>query len=196
MVVWSHQYSFQGWPRASSKQNSLSKRQVTACLQFARWHLKDFENTSKAIFWSDETNIEPFVQNLKHYVWRTPWLIIWLIPYLWCNTVVKSIMLKGTSQQQGLGDLSKEGRINAAKYRKKHATQSTWPETEGTVNLSAQQLPGAYSQISTEVALGQVLELPSQGPDSNPMEHWWRDLNMAVHRCLRQSMRRSTRGMG
>ena len=35
----------------------LRKRHMTACLEFAKWHLKIFESMRKKIIWSDETKI-------------------------------------------------------------------------------------------------------------------------------------------
>ena len=49
----------------------LSKRHMTACLEFAKRHLKTLTIRNK-IIWSDETKIELFVLNTKRHVWRTP----------------------------------------------------------------------------------------------------------------------------
>ncbi|KAK3573509.1 hypothetical protein QTP86_025939, partial [Hemibagrus guttatus] len=50
----------------------LSKRHMTACLEFARRHLKDSQTMRNNILWSDETKIELFGLNVKHHVWRKP----------------------------------------------------------------------------------------------------------------------------
>ena len=47
------------WP-----DGSLSKRQMTACLEFAKRHLNDSQTMTNKILWSDETKIEVF--GLKH----------------------------------------------------------------------------------------------------------------------------------
>ena len=71
---------------------------MTACLEFAKRHVKTMRNK---IFWSDENKIELFGLNANHHIWRKPGTI----------PTVKhgggSIMLWGCFfQQQGLGDLS------------------------------------------------------------------------------------------
>ncbi|KAK3513966.1 hypothetical protein QTP70_000171 [Hemibagrus guttatus] len=50
----------------------LSKRHMTAHLEFAKRHLKDSQTMRNKILWSDETNIELFGLNGKHHVWRKP----------------------------------------------------------------------------------------------------------------------------
>ncbi|KAK3534134.1 hypothetical protein QTP86_002254 [Hemibagrus guttatus] len=50
----------------------LSKRHMTAHLEFAKTHLKDSETMRNKILWSDETKIELFGLNGKHHVCRKP----------------------------------------------------------------------------------------------------------------------------
>uniref|UniRef100_A0AAZ3STM3 Transposase Tc1-like domain-containing protein n=1 Tax=Oncorhynchus tshawytscha TaxID=74940 RepID=A0AAZ3STM3_ONCTS len=50
----------------------LSKRHMTALLEFAKRHLKDSQTMRNKILWSDETKIELFGLNAKHHVWRKP----------------------------------------------------------------------------------------------------------------------------
>ena len=45
---------------------------MTARLEFAKRHLKDFQTMGKKILWSDETKIELFSLNAKCHVWRKP----------------------------------------------------------------------------------------------------------------------------
>ena len=47
----------------------LSKRQITACLEFAKRQLKT-QTTRNKILWSDETKIELFGLDAKRDVWR------------------------------------------------------------------------------------------------------------------------------
>ena len=47
----------------------LSKRHMTARLEFAKRHLKRLTMRNK-ILWSDETKIELFVLNALRHVWR------------------------------------------------------------------------------------------------------------------------------
>jgi hypothetical protein len=50
----------------------LSKRHMTARLEFAKRHLKDSQTTRNKILWSDEAKIELFGLNVKRQVLRTP----------------------------------------------------------------------------------------------------------------------------
>lgn len=45
---------------------------MTACSDFAKGHLKDYESMKKKILWSDRTELLLFGQNSKHNVSRTP----------------------------------------------------------------------------------------------------------------------------
>ena len=90
----------------------LSKRNMTARLEFAKRHLKDSQTTRNNILWSDETKIELFGLNANCHVWRKPGTI----------PTVKhgggSIMLWGCFSEAGIGRLVRiEGKINRAKYR-------------------------------------------------------------------------------
>ena len=58
-----HQSSLYG--REARRKPLLSKRHMTARLQFAKRYLKDFQTVSNKIIWSDETKIELFALNAK-----------------------------------------------------------------------------------------------------------------------------------
>ncbi|KAK3556090.1 hypothetical protein QTP70_005253 [Hemibagrus guttatus] len=97
----------------------LSKRHMTAHLEFAKRHLKDSQTMGNKILWSDATKIELFGLNGKHHVWRKPDTSHHL-----ANTIptVKhgggSIMLCGCFSVAGTGGLVRiKGKINAAMYR-------------------------------------------------------------------------------
>uniref|UniRef100_A0AAZ3SIQ9 Transposase n=1 Tax=Oncorhynchus tshawytscha TaxID=74940 RepID=A0AAZ3SIQ9_ONCTS len=45
---------------------------MTACLEFAKRHLKDPQTMRNNILWSNETKIELFGLNTKHHFWRKP----------------------------------------------------------------------------------------------------------------------------
>jgi hypothetical protein len=57
--------------RVARRKPLLSKRHMTALLEFAKTHLKDSQTTTSNILWSDETKIELFGLNAKHYIWWT-----------------------------------------------------------------------------------------------------------------------------
>jgi hypothetical protein len=85
---------------------------MTARLEFAKRHLKDFQTTRNKILWSDETRIELDGLNTKRQVWRKP------------DTVPTSkhgsgsIMLWGCFSVAGAGRLVHiKGKMNGAKYR-------------------------------------------------------------------------------
>jgi hypothetical protein len=81
----------------------LSKRHMTARMEFAKGHLK--------ILWPDETKIELFGLNAKRHVWRKPGTI----PTV--KHVGGSIICGDVFQRQGLGDKSGLRQKNRAKYR-------------------------------------------------------------------------------
>ena len=84
---------------------------MTACLEFAKRHLKDSQNTITNILWSDETKIELYGLYAKRHVWRKPGTI----PTM--KHSGGSIMLWGWFSA-ALGRLVRiEGKMNGAKYR-------------------------------------------------------------------------------
>ncbi|KAK3556293.1 hypothetical protein QTP70_007047 [Hemibagrus guttatus] len=97
----------------------LSKRHMTACLEFAKTHLKDSQTMSNKILWSDETKIELFGLNGKRHVWRNPCTAHHL-----ANIILTlkhgggSIMLWECFSAAGTGRLVRvKGKMNAAIYR-------------------------------------------------------------------------------
>ena len=90
----------------------LSKRHMTARLEFAKRHLKDSQTMRNNILWSDETNIELFGLNAKCQVWRKPGTI---------STVKHgggSVMLWGCFSAAGTGRHPRiEEKMYGAKYR-------------------------------------------------------------------------------
>jgi hypothetical protein len=90
----------------------LSKRHMTASLEFAKRHLKDSQTMRNKMIWYGETKIEHFSVNVKHQVWRKPGTI---------HTVKHgggNIMLWGCFSAVGTGRLVRiEEKMNGAKYR-------------------------------------------------------------------------------
>ncbi|XP_051553964.1 uncharacterized protein LOC127440906 [Myxocyprinus asiaticus] len=65
-----HQSGLYG--RVARRKPLLSKRHMTAHLEFAKRHLKDSQIMRNKILWSDETKNELFGLNGKRHVWRKP----------------------------------------------------------------------------------------------------------------------------
>ena len=53
--------------RVARRKPLLSKRNITARLEFAKRHLNDFQTMRNKIVWSDETKIELFGLNAKRH---------------------------------------------------------------------------------------------------------------------------------
>ena len=93
--------------RVARRKPLVSKRHITAHLEFAKRHIK----MRNKILLSDETKIELFGLNAKHHVWRKPGTI---------PTEMRGCgrMLWGCFSTAGTGSqVSIEGQMNEAKYR-------------------------------------------------------------------------------
>ena len=105
--------------RVARQKPLLSKRHMTACLEFARRHLKDSQTMRNKILWSDETKIELFGVNAKLYVWRKPGAthdLAITIPTVKYGGA--SIMMWGCFSAAGTGrQVRLKGKMNAAIYR-------------------------------------------------------------------------------
>ena len=56
--------------RVARRKPLLSKRHMTALLEYAKRHLTNSQTIRNKILWSDETKTELFGLNTKHHVWR------------------------------------------------------------------------------------------------------------------------------
>jgi hypothetical protein len=102
--------------RVARRKPLLSKRHMTARLEFAKRHLKDSQTMRNKIIRSDETKIELFGLNAKCHIWREHGTI----------PTVKhgggSIMLWGCFAAGGTGrPVMIEAKMNRAKYRAKYS---------------------------------------------------------------------------
>ena len=93
-----HQSDLYG--RVARQKTLLSKRHMTARLEFARRHLKDSQTMKNMILWFDETKIELFGLKAKRHVRRKPGTIPTVKH---CGTVAASCC-GDVFQQQGLED--------------------------------------------------------------------------------------------
>uniref|UniRef100_A0AAQ4NQU8 Transposase Tc1-like domain-containing protein n=1 Tax=Gasterosteus aculeatus aculeatus TaxID=481459 RepID=A0AAQ4NQU8_GASAC len=166
--------------RVARRKPLLSKKHMTARLEFAKKHLKDSQTMRNKILWSDETKIELFGLNAKRHVWRKPGTAHHLT-----NTIptVKhgggSIMLWGCFSAGGTGRLVRiEGKMNAAMYRDlldENMLQSALDLRLGRRFIFQQDNDPKHTAKITKEWLRHnsvnVLEWPSQSPDSNPIEH-------------------------
>uniref|UniRef100_A0AAZ3PCE9 Transposase Tc1-like domain-containing protein n=1 Tax=Oncorhynchus tshawytscha TaxID=74940 RepID=A0AAZ3PCE9_ONCTS len=107
-----HQSGLYG--RVARRKPLLSKRHMTACLEFAKRHLKGSQTMRNKTLWSDETKSELFGLNSKCPVWRKPG-----IPHDLANTfptvkhVGGRIMLCRIFYLAGTGRLVRiEGKMN------------------------------------------------------------------------------------
>uniref|UniRef100_A0AAZ3PR62 Transposase Tc1-like domain-containing protein n=2 Tax=Oncorhynchus tshawytscha TaxID=74940 RepID=A0AAZ3PR62_ONCTS len=153
----------------------LSKRQMTARLEFAKRHLKTLTMTNK-VLWSDETKIELFGLNAKRHIWRKPGTI---------PTVKRggsSIMLWGmffsgrdweTSQDRGKDEQNKVQR-SLMKTCSRVRWTSGWSEGSPSKHTAKTMQEGLRDKSMD------VLEWPSQSLDLNPIEHLERLENSCV----------------
>ena len=90
-----HQLGFRAsYVRVARQKILLSRMHMTACLEFAKRHLKDSQTMRNKNCWSDETKIELFGLKAKRHVWHHDNKLMVLAASC-CGDVF---------QQQGLGD--------------------------------------------------------------------------------------------
>uniref|UniRef100_A0AAQ4RHL8 Transposase Tc1-like domain-containing protein n=1 Tax=Gasterosteus aculeatus aculeatus TaxID=481459 RepID=A0AAQ4RHL8_GASAC len=165
--------------RVARRKTLLSKKHMTARLEFTKKHLKDTQTMRNKILWSEETKIELFGLNAKRHVWRKAGTGHHL-----ANTIptVKdgggSIMLWGCFSAGATGRLVRiEGEMNAAMYRDifdENMLQSALDLRLGRRFIFQQDNDPKHTAKITKEWLRHnsvnVLAWPSQSPDLNPIE--------------------------
>ena len=162
------------WPDRS---HSSVERHMTTCLEFVKRHLKTFR---VKILWSGETKIELFGLNAKHVedTWHHPYGEAW-----WCqHHAVGCFLAAGTERLVRI-----ETKMNVAKYREildENLIQSAQDLRLGRKftfqkHNDPMNTPKTMHEWLWDKSLN-VLEWPSQRPDLKPIEHFCRDLKIAV----------------
>ncbi|KAK3554864.1 hypothetical protein QTP86_000902 [Hemibagrus guttatus] len=151
----------------------LSKKNIKACLSFARKQLDDPQDFWENTLWTDEIKIELFGMSVSHYIWRKS------------NTAFqkKNIIPTGPGRLAVIN-----GTMNSAVYQK-ILKENVRPSVcdlklKRTWVLQQDNDPKHTSKSTSEWLKKnkmKTLEWPSQSSDINPIEMLWHDLKKVVH---------------
>ncbi|MBN3293577.1 TCB1 transposase, partial [Polypterus senegalus] len=177
--------------RVARRKPLLSKKNITARLQFAKDYVDKPEVYWKNVLWTDETKIELFGLNEKRYVWRketTAFQHKNLIPFVKHGGV--SIMVWACFAASGASSylIFIDGTMHSELYQRilKENVRKSVHELNLERRLVMQQDNNPkHTSRSTKEWLKKnkvnVFEWPSQSPDLNPIGMLWKDLRKTTN---------------
>ncbi|KAF2344343.1 Homeobox domain-like [Trinorchestia longiramus] len=171
-----------------------TKRHVKARLKYANDHLNKPATFWNSVLWSDETKIELFGRNSTNHVWRQqneeykPKCTIPTVKF-----GGGSIMVWGCFSSSGVGKLHIiEGTMNGRKYfeileeqlipllKLKHLLKLKrgWKlQQDNDLKHTANETKEWWMMTKIN-----ILEWPSQSPDTYPIENFWRELKLKIQK--------------